>query len=213
MKFRNSLWKELSNPLPGVEFQMKMAPKGRLQNDKIAGSKKEAAVSLILFEKPEINSIELILIKRAEYEGHHGGQVSFPGGKVDRTDLSLFNTAQRETFEEIGIILHSEYLLGKLTPLYIQVSGFLVQPFVFYLPSVPEFKLDKQEVSYIILCPIASLFDQSLVGLTQINREGIWGEAPFYAISGETVWGATSMIIAEFQEVLRRIKLKNRNLF
>jgi 8-oxo-dGTP pyrophosphatase MutT (NUDIX family) len=213
MNFRTILKEELRNPLPGAEYQAKMVPEGRPSPDFTGKGRKNAAVALVLYNNHKVGCIELILIKRTEYKGHHSGQVSFPGGKVDRSDSSLLDTAVRETFEEIGIQLYPENLLGELTPLYILVSGFLVQPFVFFLPDIPQFKIDAQEVNYPIHCCIDVLLDESLIRTSEFNAGGRNIRAPYYAIADEIVWGATSMIMAEFVEIIRRVKIKNSGLF
>jgi 8-oxo-dGTP pyrophosphatase MutT (NUDIX family) len=213
MTFREALAEELKCPLPGREYQMKMAPEGRMPGMTYGDTKKDAAVALILFENLVSKKNELVLIRRADYKGHHSGQVSFPGGKLDMSDSDLFITAIRESQEEIGIQLHMNDFMGKLTPLYIQVSGFLVQPYVFYLQEIPRLKADKEEVSYLIRCSIDSLLDDSLIKKMTIESAGNAKIAPYYAINGEVVWGATSMILAEFIEILRRIKIKNSGFF
>ena len=87
--------------LPGIEAQFKLAPKMRLEyNTKknIAKNPKIAAV-LALFYPNQENKVSLLLTKRAIYNGTHSGQISFPGGKVEISDLNLKETALRETFE------------------------------------------------------------------------------------------------------------------
>jgi 8-oxo-dGTP pyrophosphatase MutT (NUDIX family) len=213
MTLKKALSEELKNPLPGIEFQMKMAPEGRTQPDFFGRSKKNAAVSVIVCENQPKKYIELILIRRTEYNGHHSGQVSFPGGKADRNDSSLLDTAIRETFEEIGVQLHPDDLLGKLTPLLIPVSGYLVYPYIFYRASMPDFKLDFQEVQYLIRYNVADLLDKTLIQTTQFSSGDAIVKAPYYAIAGEFLWGASAMILAEFIEILKQIKIKNSGLF
>jgi 8-oxo-dGTP pyrophosphatase MutT (NUDIX family) len=204
---------ELNNPLPGENCQMKMAPVGRFIPLDRAAKKIKAAVSIVLFENIQEGRVELILIKRTEYDGPHSGQVSFPGGKADAIDRSMIETAIRETDEEIGIRLACADYLGKLTPLHILVSGFEVHPFVFYYQASPNFMLDKLEVQYIIKANLESLLDDSIIKETLIHIRDLEIKTPYYDISGEIVWGATSMILSEFIEILRRVKIKNPACF
>ncbi|HBY01896.1 MAG TPA: coenzyme A pyrophosphatase, partial [Rikenellaceae bacterium] len=46
----------------------------------------------------------VVLIKRNTYEGVHSGQIAFPGGKCEKTDKGVIDTAYREAFEELGIV-------------------------------------------------------------------------------------------------------------
>ena len=94
-----TLKEELLNELPGYETQSKLAPgHSRIPSSKTA--KQNAAVGLIVLAGRE--KTEIIFTKRATYDGHHSGQVSFPGGKEENLDSSLIETAIRETSEEIS---------------------------------------------------------------------------------------------------------------
>jgi 8-oxo-dGTP pyrophosphatase MutT (NUDIX family) len=210
MELRVALMEELKLPLPGREFQQSMAPNGR-PSDRVNIPGVNAAVSLII--RKTSSYLELILIRRPQYDGPHSGQVSFPGGKSEKTDNSLLETAIRETYEEIGIKLdHAEYL-GPLTPLSIPVSKFLVYPFIFLqLPSRP-FNIDPHEVEYVIHCPVSELVDQTNLRRTILTIDGFKIETPYFAINGETVWGATAMMLAEFKEIVRRIDKKHPGIF
>ena len=202
---------ELSRPLPGREYQFKLAPRHRLLTDNSDKPAVNAAVALIII--PAGNTgWELVLIKRTEYNGYHSGQVSLPGGKHDPDDNSLIQTALRETEEEIGIKLLPDQCLGHLTILDIKVSGFRVHPFVFYLDQLPVFRLEEQEVNYLIRFDIFSLLNERLIKTITFTDADYSFDAPYFAISNEIVWGATSMILSEFAEVLRRVGKKNPGL-
>lgn len=72
-----------------------------------------AAVALVFSGDPE--DPELLFIERAEREGDPwSGQMAFPGGRVEESDRSVRETAQRETFEEVGLDLSSAEILGRL---------------------------------------------------------------------------------------------------
>ena len=127
MQLSEALYLELQKPLPGSKYQNELLPSNR-SNTPLTPKEvlTEAAVAVIigLGECPLV-----FLMKRAQYDGHHSGQISFPGGKRDPHDANLVQTAIRETFEEIGIQLEPNRFLGALTPLPIAVSGFMVSPF------------------------------------------------------------------------------------
>jgi 8-oxo-dGTP pyrophosphatase MutT (NUDIX family) len=207
MKLIEVLKEELLTPLPGRPAQHRMAPKGRLfPEDPII--KRNAAV-IILINYHKNCEKEIIFIKRPEYNGHHSGQVSFPGGKEESVDSDLLDTSMRECFEEIGIKLTIANYVGKLTPLYIPISQFMVFPYVFFKDFSASYKMDKEEVSYIIQFPIKLLFDKNLIKETSLNIMGQVYPAPYYFINNEIVWGATAMILSEFIEILQRIEAKN----
>jgi 8-oxo-dGTP pyrophosphatase MutT (NUDIX family) len=199
---------ELTQSLPGIRAQRRMAPKGR-KFTKTPSIKKNAAVSLVIVDYPEIQNSEILLIKRPEYEGPHSGQVSFPGGKQEIEDGEPLVTAIRECEEETGVLLKTEFLAGQLTPLYIPVSKYMVYPFVFIYKSVPYFKIDKKEVRYIIEFPVSALLDKKLKQTTNLSIQGKSYSVPYYNIKNELVWGATAMIMSEFIEIISKIAIKN----
>lgn len=192
---------EFTKPLPGIMAHLKMMPEGRSLIDK-PSYKKNAAVAILIFQSSE-GIDEIVFMKRNEYDGHHSGQVSFPGGKEDSEDESLLHTAIRECYEEIGVRLTENELIGTLTPLYVLVSEFMIYPYVFYLPSEPLFCIDKSEVNYIIRFPYLELTEPSHRKERLMNFMDNDFLIPYYDIQQETVWGATAMILAELIEIIR----------
>ncbi len=199
---------ELKKELPGVSFQNQMIPSHKPFLNLPDSKSIKAAVSVIIYSPVKIPS-QILLIKRTDYKGHHSGQISFPGGKVDKNDSSLYDTVIRECYEEIGVELSATEYLGILTPLNIQVSSFDVTPFVFYIDEKKDFILNGKEVQYLIPCYLSALLDKknSKTIYFMIQEHEI--HAPYFDIEDEIVWGATSMILAEFKEILRRIERKN----
>ena len=206
MDIFSSIKKELNHNLPGIEFQKKLLPEGRdIQvTEKV---KKDAAVAIIIFFNDI--STEILFIKRTTYDGPHSGQVSFPGGKQEDTDKDLYETVTRECFEEIGITLKPSNCLGKLSPVFIPVSGFMVYPFVFIHPISDKINFNPycQEVEYLIFFNVYELMNNDLIKSTKIKIDDSYTlKTPYYAIKKEIVWGATAMILSEFIEILRRVK-------
>ena len=201
----------MQKKLPGAAFHKQMMPLHSIPIRPSGKKPVQAAVSVILYNVNK-NDFEILLIKRAEYKGYHSGQISFPGGKADKKDTSLIDTAIRETYEEIGIKLKENECISILTPLIIPISGFEVTPFVFFIEKPDEFILDKKEVKYIIYCKVSELLSTEVIKKVRLTIDERKLLAPCYNISGEIVWGATSMILAEFAEILRRIKSKNPGL-
>lgn len=199
--FIQKLKQEISGILPGREAQYLMAPEGRLPEfpkmPVINGS-----VLLLLF--PE-KSLHLCLIKRSDYIGPHGGQVSFPGGKFETGDSSLIHTALRESSEEVGLEIHKVEILGTLTPLFIPPSSFNVLPVVGYYEREPEFKINPREVNYVFTPELSDFLKPQVIKKKVINVREEKIIAPYYAINGEEVWGATAMILSEFLEIVKRI--------
>jgi len=206
--FINEIKTELTTTLPGRKAQFKMAPYERILQAAVLkriSKPKKSAVLVLLYPKEE--KIHIVLILRNTYKGVHSAQVSFPGGKKDKTDLNLKETALREAEEEIGINKKDITIIGELTDLYIPPSGYLVQPYVGYATYTPDFKGDTKEVDTIIEVPLELFLDDSIIGKKKIKVSALNRRIsyPFFNVKEHTVWGATAMMISEFREILKNV--------
>lgn len=196
---KSKLKERLSGKLPGKEAQLIMAPTGRHVQVMSDGCR-EAAVLILVF--PENKNCHLVLIKRNEYDGHHSGQVSFPGGMKELSDFNFSETALRETKEEIGVPSENIEILGLLTPLYIPVSKICVHPFVGWIDQPPIFEIDNSEVQY-FLCPsINDIRDKNNLKRGNIVHRDKTIITPYFELENEIIWGATAMMLNEFISVL-----------
>lgn len=202
--FTESLYKKLQEPLPGEVAHRKMASASRFRQMLKPNERTRRSAVLIVFY-PYQGSIYMPLILRPLYDGVHAGQMAFPGGRMERTDRSLIQTALREAQEEIGIRVTDVRVLGKLTELYIPPSNFFVLPVVGVLPYRPEFYPDPREVDRVIEVELHTLLDESIIGMNEIEVRGVTIDAPFYQIQEFRVWGATAMMISELLTVIDHI--------
>jgi 8-oxo-dGTP pyrophosphatase MutT (NUDIX family) len=186
--------------LPGLKGQLLMAPAGR-DFTRSDGVVMHAAVMLVLFKRNE--TFRLILTRRHDYDGPHSGQVSLPGGKTDLDDMGFEYTAFRETHEEIGIKPEELRIIGKLTDLFIPVSRYMVHPYIAYSENIPVCEPDPGEVKYILEVKLDDLLEEQNRKIKTMNLRGSDYEVPYLFLKGETVWGATAMILSEFIEIVR----------
>jgi 8-oxo-dGTP pyrophosphatase MutT (NUDIX family) len=194
--------------LPGIEAQFKLAPKMRLEYNakKIEANNPKIAAVLALFYPNQNNEVSLLLTKRANYIGTHSGQISFPGGKFEKSDLNLKETALRETFEEVGIFQEKIDIVREITEVYIPPSNFSVTPFIGILNDIPVFKLNS-EVAKIIEIPFPDLIDDTMLGSISITNSYMKETSvPCFNFDGSVIWGATAMILSEIKELLKNIK-------
>lgn len=211
-EFVKKLQDQLKTELPGFSAQKLMAPLGRkppIEYLKKGIVPKKSAVLILLYPQTTPFSVKTVLIQRPENEGGaHAGQISFPGGAYDKSDPDLRETALREAEEEIGVNRGPITVIGELSPLYIPVSNFMVQPFVGITNKLPEFNIHTKEVTRLIEVSINDLLEEGNRKTIErfikvLNAEM---QVPCYDINGKIIWGATAMIIAEFAEIIRRIK-------
>lgn len=135
---------------------------------------------------------------------YHPGQISFPGGKVEKDDLSAEMTALREAHEEVGIDPLSVEILGKLSDLYVEVSQFSIQPFIGWTDKMPDFFLNCDEVEALVLLPLNDFVAHEIISETQIQTVSGILTVKYYPFQGEIIWGATAMILSELIEILKR---------
>jgi len=194
----------LSRPLPGLEAQLRMAPRPRPGWDPRALPEglRDAAGLVLLYEHDGVWHVPLTL--RGSSLRHHTGQVSLPGGRVDAGE-SIEGAALREAEEEVGVPSAAVEVLGRLTPLHVPVSGHLLHPVVGVAATRPPFRVAEAEVERLIEVPVERLRAPEVVGWEQRRRERpptVLMDVPYYAVDGVRVWGATAMILAEFLAVI-----------
>jgi 8-oxo-dGTP pyrophosphatase MutT (NUDIX family) len=190
---------ELQKPLPGEKQQFIMAPDVR-RSFNFSSPVKKAAVMICIF--PGDLDLQIVLMKRNEYDGSHSGQISFPGGVYEATDINLCETAIRETQEEIGMNCDKSSILGEITPLLIPVSNMLVHSFVGSFNSNPVFNIDKREVNFLITVSLSELLDPASLHKEKWILHGSDVLVPFYKVQGNIIWGATAMILCEFLAII-----------
>jgi 8-oxo-dGTP pyrophosphatase MutT (NUDIX family) len=204
--FKNILLKINDFKLPGVNSFLKLAPPTRFKQFKEgfeAINPDHAAVMLLLYPDKNLNT-RMSFILRNKYNGVHSNQVSFPGGKIDKLDNNLSQTAIRETVEELGVNESNINIIKPLTQIYIPPSNFNVQPFVATYDEKPFFYPDSFEVSKVIEPLLEDLFKvKNIDSLITLQNKNIL--VPSFNIEGHVVWGATAMILNEFITLMKNI--------
>ena len=138
---------------------------------------------------------------------HHKGQISLPGGTQEGNE-KLIDTALRETQEEIGINKTSISIIGTITPLFVPVTGFMIYPFIGYSLNKLDPKPDPVEVATIFSVNISDLLNKENRTTEQRNIRGYDVQVPYFKLNDYQVWGATSMILSEFRDLIKSINEK-----
>jgi 8-oxo-dGTP pyrophosphatase MutT (NUDIX family) len=201
---KSYLKEALNGELPGIEAHYKLLPPGRRLNtyDNELSSIKMSSVLLLVF--PDDDQLFICLTKRPSTMKHHPGQISFPGGKVEKEDTSAVITALREAREEVGIDPATIEILGKLSDLYVEVSRFSIQPFLAWADKRPEFLIDSGEVEELILFPLGDFIANETILETELQTVTGSLRIKYYPFNDHYIWGATAMILSELIELLKK---------
>ncbi len=159
-----------------------------------------AAVLVPIVERPQ--GMSVLLTQRASHLKNHPGQISFPGGRMESADTSPWETALRETEEEIGLSRRHVSLAGYLSD-HIVITGYLVTPVVGFVRPGFDLVLDRTEVDDVFEVPLDFILDPA----NHVPRERHFGGHTFRAhdipYEGRNIWGATAGMLMTLYRVLR----------
>ncbi len=155
---------------------------------------KLAAVLIPIFQ----SNNKILFTKRTENLKHHQGQIAFPGGRHDESDISLSETVLRETEEEIGISSEFIELKGRLKPI-ISTSHHYVYPFVGFIKGNPTIKINPLEVQEYFQADLSHLLEPSTLE-TGFYKGGV---RKYYRVGKYKIWGLTQQILSNFLNLLK----------
>ena len=199
--------------LPGILSWNRMAVKpindNNIENEKIIryeellsenklSEMKQAAVLICFFKKN--GEYHLPLIRRPMHEKNHPGQIALPGGAMEENE-TLENTALREAFEEVGIIPESVEIIGKMTPLPVPVSKYLISPFIGIAKHEPKWNINKQEVDELIILKFKDLIDSNNGYYEDWDLNGNTLRVPIFKVMNKEIWGATAAVLSELLDL------------
>ena len=160
---------------------------------------KKAGVLILLLKEDTDAEYKIVFTKRSTKLKTHSGEVSFPGGKWEEADNSLYETALRESNEEINLNIENVTKLGNLNFL-LSRHKIEVNPYVGYLNKFQEFK-GNFEIDEIFTVPISFLSDSKNVTYKEFNRKDLKVYIPSWVYNGNRIWGLTAMITADFLNI------------
>jgi 8-oxo-dGTP pyrophosphatase MutT (NUDIX family) len=172
----------------------------------IAGARPAAV--LILIGPDATGDARVVLIERTTYDGHHSGEMSFPGGAAEVGDPDLVATALREAGEEIGLDPEAigVRVIGKLEPFWIPVSNFSVTPVIAVAERLPAWRPDPREVKRVVNAPVAAFLPDAPIEVIERDVRQWRIRYGAYALAdmgeGPAVWGATARFLGQLGALL-----------
>lgn len=158
-----------------------------------------AAVLVGLVERPE--GIGVLFTKRTPHLSDHAGQISFPGGRIDATDVNAAAAALREAEEEVGLPMANVEMIGRLDT-YVTRTGFEIMPCVGFVTPPELYRPDPFEVAEVFEVPLRFFRTKASRKLESRMYQG--KERFFYAYpwGDYYIWGATAGMLNNLIEVL-----------
>ena len=182
------LKQRLALELPGENAQRRFLAKPRtpINFPNTKADSIPSAVLILLF--PKDNDVHFFLTERTHTVEFHKGQISLPGGAQEENE-SLEITAVRETHEEIGVEPTDVEIIGRLTPLFTPVTGFMIHPFIGFTKHRPETTIQKMEVASLHTVSLKEFLNDSCEKQEERTIRDIAVVVPFFQFTGVQVWG------------------------
>ena len=165
----------------------------------LTGPLTPAAVLVALIQRRA--GMTVLLTRRSESLSSHGGQISFPGGRVEQDDGAPLRTALREAEEEIGLAPSHVEILGRLAN-YVVGTGYRITPVVGFIDPAQRFVRDEREVAEIFEVPLDIVMERGNYRREHMRVKKI--DRSYYVLpyGGYRIWGATASILANLRDTL-----------
>ncbi len=162
------------------------------------------AAVLVLLYPDDLGIARVVLTERASRDGHHIGEVSFPGGKAEPDDADPTATALREAAEEIALDARQAdvRVVGQLERFWIPISDFEVTPVVALANRRPTLVASPAEVARIVEPPMARFLPDAPIVVVERKIEEWPLRYGAYEVEGLSVWGATARILSQLGAIL-----------
>jgi 8-oxo-dGTP pyrophosphatase MutT (NUDIX family) len=144
----------------------------------------------------------LVFAQRTHRVGHHAGQISFPGGRIDPDDADDLAAALREAEEEVGLPPARVQPLGLLDDTETFATQFVITPWVGAVRGPVVWQPDGQEIEKVIEVPVTALLERACFRVERWERDGVARDVYFYDYRGDTIWGATARILKQYLDLV-----------
>lgn len=201
------LSEELEKPLPGEKSHQKMVPTKdgiTFRPSKPRLDSKKSAVLILLNYESSSDKFNILYTLRSSKLSTHSGQISFPGGRMDKGE-DIYQTALRETEEEVGIKSNDIELLGSISPLFVPPSNSVIYPVIGLSQDISSLIINPDEVEEAFYVPKDTLQNNDILKIKKQHFTGIGeAEVPYFDIHKKApLWGATAIITSEFLDIIK----------
>ena len=171
----------------------------KLNPSKPTNLKKAGVLIAILNYEEYIDSPSIIYTQRSSIVSTHSGEVSFPGGMMEDIDTDLYQTALRESHEEMNLDPSIVTRIGRLNYL-ISRYDIEVNPFVAVIDEKPNLE-GNSEIEEIFEVPIKFLLNKNNMTTQTFQRDNMKLEMPTWYYNDQKIWGLTAMITADLLNI------------
>jgi 8-oxo-dGTP pyrophosphatase MutT (NUDIX family) len=166
---------------------------------------RQAAVLVLLFPDDD-GDARVVLTERVTRDGHHSGEVSFPGGRAEPDDADLAATAVREAAEEVALDADAAgvRVIGELERFWIPISNYEVTPVLALADRPPALVASPDEVASIVTPRVADFLPDAPFEIVERTIRGWPLRYGAYRVEGLSVWGATARVLSQLGGLLAR---------
>lgn len=153
-------------------------------------------IAVVAHDRPTV-----LFTRRTAHLRTHAGQVAFPGGRIDASDVDATAAALREAHEEVALPPAAVTVVGA-TDHYATGTGFDITPVIGIVPPGLALVPAAAEVASIFEVPLDHLLDPTSHQLRQSDWQGRLRS--YYVIAWETheIWGATAAMVVNLSRRL-----------
>jgi 8-oxo-dGTP pyrophosphatase MutT (NUDIX family) len=189
---------------PPADVLMPVIVGGLVRRPPPPGRAGRPAGVLVLLHPGDDGEARVVLTERATRDGHHSGEVSFPGGKAEPGDADIVATALREAGEEVAVdaVASGLRVVGLLERFWIPVSDFEVTPVVAIATRPPVLMAAPDEVARIVEPLVARFLPGAPITMVERTIRDWPLRYGAYEIDGLSVWGATARILSQLGALL-----------
>ena len=160
------------------------------------------AAAVLIVVIPNHHDVDIVLTRRGGNLRQHGGEIAFPGGKVDHNETVVM-AALREAEEELGIPATAVEVIGTLHTIYVPRSNHMVTPVVAWCDTQPQFVPNPAEVAEVFLASISPLLPVEALCIEERPFGDEHLRVPYFLINDYRVWGATALMMCDLVARIR----------